>query len=136
MLQYIRLAGHAASATCCLAANIFVDAMSQTGLLPLPVVGFIGGLHSSTEVLQVKPHDVIQPIHAPQPGVQPIPCYLHLLPVQTSQLFATSMLVLSRSKKPQLASSSINGKLSMVGYCNRKKLFGLLACCLNNLFPL
>ena len=61
-------------------ANMFVGTMRQTGVLPLPVVGFIRGLHSSTEVLQVKPHDVIQPINAPQPGVQPIPCHLHLLP--------------------------------------------------------
>ena len=40
----------------------------------------LGGLHAAAEVLQVKAHDVIQAIHALQPGVQPVPVHLHLLP--------------------------------------------------------
>lgn len=40
----------------------------------------LGRLHAAAEVLQVKPHDVIQAIHALQPGVQPVPVHLHLLP--------------------------------------------------------
>lgn len=47
----------------------------------IPVVGLVRGLHPAAEVLQVKPHYVIQSIHSPQARVQLIPGHLHLLPV-------------------------------------------------------
>ena len=51
-----------------------------------PVVGLIRGLHAAAEVLQVKAHDVIKAVHPPEPGVQLIPCHLHLLPVTSKEV--------------------------------------------------